>query len=145
MDKHIIDGMKKEGKKSKYLMIVGYLLAILTPLVITFTQNTKYSKTDIILICVFCFAFGTLGLYIWLYTIKYHLEITESKIMLKTLFRNLEINIRDITNYTYDIYGKSVFYQFRLSVKGKEFLLNTPRACRPSDKVPSGNVRTCRR
>ena len=125
MNRNIIDGMKKEGKGFKILMIFAYILSLLMFLSTYLINNEKYSDKDIIIIVVFCFFFGTFGLYGWLYSIKYKLKITEEKIMLKTLFRTVEVNIKDITNYTCHRYRKSVFYQFNLFVKEKRILVAT--------------------
>ena len=47
------------------------------------------------------------------------------KILLKTLFRRVELNICDIEEYTCNRYNKSVFYQFNLFIKEKKILVNT--------------------
>ncbi len=119
----INDGMKKEGKIFKGLMIFGYALAFLILLLAHYRK--EYSYVNVVIIFIYCVVFGTVGLYGWLYALKYKLEITEEKIVLKTLFKKTEICISDITNYSCKRYRKTVFYQFRLSVDKKIILLNT--------------------
>ena len=65
------------------------------------------------------------GFYVWLYAIKYNLKINKEKIVLRTLFRKVEINICNIEKYTCKRYRKSVFYQFNLFIKDKRILVNT--------------------
>lgn len=125
MDKNIIDGMKKEGKPFRNLMIMSYALTILMPLSIFLMNNTKYNDKDIILSIVVWFMFGVFGLYGWLYAIKYRVEINKEKIILKTLFREERINICDIEKYTCNRYKKSAFYQFDLFIKNKRIVVNT--------------------
>ena len=125
MYKHIIDEMKKEGKLFRNLMIFGYILAVLIPVGVYLTNDGKYTESDVILFIVTFFLFGTIGLYGWLYAIKYKLEVNEEKLILKTLFKKVEINICDITNYACKRYGKSLFYQFELFLKNKRVLVNT--------------------
>ena len=125
MDIRIIDGMKKEGKPFRNIMLFGYIFAILMPLSIYLMNNDKYSDKDIILFAIAGVMFGTIGLYGWLYSIKYRLEFDNEKVYLKTLFRNIELNIGDIDKYACNRYRKSVFYQFNLFIKDKKVLINT--------------------
>ncbi|MBS6563561.1 MAG: hypothetical protein KH328_09465 [Staphylococcus sp.] len=125
MDIRIIDGMKKEGKPFRNIMLFGYIFAILMPLSIYLMNNDKYSDKDIILFAIAGVMFGTIGLYGWLYSIKYRLEFDNEKVYLKTLFRKIELNIGDIEKYACNRYRKSVFYQFNLFIKDKKVLINT--------------------
>lgn len=125
MNNKIIDGMRKEGKPFRNIMLFGYIFAILMPLSIYLMNNDKYSDKDIILFAIAGVMFGTIGLYGWLYSIKYRLEFDNEKVYLKTLFKKIEFNIRDVEKYICNRYRKSVFYQFRLFIKGKKILINT--------------------
>ena len=125
MDIQIIDGMKKEGRPFRNLMIFGYILTVLAPLFVSLINNEKYIGKDIVLFVVTWFMFGSIGLYGWLYALKYRVEFYSDKILLKTLFRRVELNICDIEEYTCNRYNKSVFYQFNLFIKGKKILVNT--------------------
>lgn len=124
MEKIIIDGMQKEGKKIKYLMILGYVLTLLS-FVYAYVNNKSVLDDDVFMMLIVYFCFGTFGLYMWLYSIKYKLTITNDKINLKTLFSKIEINIGDINKYACNRYNKSEFYQFNLYVKDKKILINT--------------------
>ena len=95
------------------------------PLSIYLMNNDKYSDKDIILFAIAGVMFGTIGLYGWLYSIKYRLEFDNEKIYLKTLFRTIELNICDVKKYTCSRYRKSVFYQFNLFINDKKVLINT--------------------
>ena len=117
--------MKKEGKPFRNIMLFGYIFAILMPLSIYLMNNDKYSDKDIILFAIAGVMFGTIGLYGWLYSIKYRLEFDNEKVYLKTLFRKIELNIGDIEKYACNRYRKSVFYQFNLFIKDKKVLINT--------------------
>lgn len=125
MNNKIIDGMKKEGKPFRNIMLFGYIFAILMPLYIYLMNNDKYSDKDIILFAIAGVMFGTIGLYGWLYSMKYRLEFDNEKVYLKTLFRKIELNICDVNKYTCNRYRKSVFYQFNLFINNRKVLINT--------------------
>ena len=125
MDNKIIDGMKKESKKPRNAMILCYHLSVLMPLVHYLIDNDKFSDIDILLIFLWCFILGSIGLYGWLYAIKYRVEFDNEKVYLKTLFRTIELNICDVKKYTCNRYRKSVFYQFNLFINDKKILINT--------------------
>lgn len=125
MNDKIIDGMKKEGKPFKYVMIFGYVFAILMLLSNYFIFDVKYSDADILKIFIICLMVGTFGLYGWLYALTYKVEFNDDKVYLRTLFKKIELNIIDIEKYTVKRYRKSVFYQFHLFINGKKILINT--------------------
>ena len=125
MNNKIIDGMRKEGKPFRNIMLFGYIFAILMPLSIYLMNNDKYSDKDIILFAFAGVMFGTIGLYGWLYSMKYRLEFDSEKVYLKTLFRKMELNICDVKKYTCNRYRKSVFYQFNLFINNRKVLINT--------------------
>ena len=125
MNNKIIDGMRKEGKPFRNIMLFGYIFAILMPLSIYLMNNDKYSDKDIILFVITGVMFGTIGLYGWLYSMKYKLEFDNEKVYLKTLFRTIELNICDVKKYTCNRYRKSVFYQFNLFINNRKVLINT--------------------
>lgn len=125
MNSKIIDGMRKEGKPFRNIMLFGYFFAILMPLSIYLMNNDKYSDKDIISFAIAGVMFGTIGLYGWLYSIKCRLEFDNEKVYLKTLFRKIELNICDVKKYTCSRYRKSVFYQFDLFINDKKILINT--------------------
>ena len=125
MSNKIIDGMKKEGKPFRNIMLFGYIFAILMPVSIYLMNNDKYSDKDIILFAIAGVMFGTIGLYGWLYSMKYRLEFDNEKVYLKTLFRKMELNICDVKKYACNRYRKSVFYQFNLFINNRKVLINT--------------------
>lgn len=125
MNNKIIDGMRKEGKPFRNIMLFGYIFSILMPLSIYLMNNDKYSDKDMILFAIAGIMFGTIGLYGWLYSMKYRLEFDSEKVYLKTLFRKIELNIGDVKKYTCNRYRKSVFYQFNLFINNRKVLINT--------------------
>lgn len=125
MNNKIIDGMRKEGKPFRNIMLFGYIFAILMPISIYLMNNDKFSDKDIILFAIAGVMFGTIGLYGWLYAIKYRVEFDNERIYLKTLFKKIELNICDVKKYTCNRYRKSVFYQFNLFINDGKVLINT--------------------
>lgn len=124
MDKHIIDGMKKEAKDGIVVMIFCYFLFVSS--ILSFFISDGFTAKEIILMSIFYFAGGSLGLYCFIYGMRYKLEITEEKVKLTTLFKKIEINIKDIAYYTYKRYSKkSVFYNFALYTKDKKIIVST--------------------
>lgn len=125
MNNKIIDGMRKEGKPFRNIMLFGYIFAILMPISIYLMNNDKFSDKDIILFAIAGVIFGTIGLYGWLYAKKYRVEFNDERIYLKTLFKKIELNICDVKKYTCNRYRKSVFYQFNLFINDRKVLINT--------------------
>ena len=122
---YIVDEMKNEGKLFKFITIFGFILSCLMPLAIYWTNDESYDNTDIVLYGVVFFIMGLVGLYGWLYSIKYRVEITDEKIKLKTLFRKQEIDIVDVKKYSCSQYRKSVFYQFKLYINNKNIVISS--------------------
>lgn len=58
MNKKIIDGMEKESKALMYLMVIGYIFAVLISL-IAYKSKDKDDAT----LAMIWFIIGTLGLY----------------------------------------------------------------------------------
>lgn len=125
MNKKIIDGMRKEGKPFRNIMLFGYIFSILMPLSIYLMNNDRYSDKDVILFVIAGVLLGTIGLYGWLYSMRYRLEFDNEKIYLKTLFKKIELKICDVKKYTCNRYRKSIFYQFNLFVDDRKVLINT--------------------
>ena len=124
MDNKIIDGMKKEGKGFLRLAIFATILFSLTFLYMYVNEKDFQDKVVSSMLMVYSM-FSLLGLYGWLYSIKYRLEIDNEKVYLKTLFRTIKLNICDIEKYTCNRYRKSVFYQFNLFINDRKVLINT--------------------
>ena len=111
MNNSIVDGMKKEGKPFRNITIVAFVLFALTFLY-PYVNNKSYLDKDVLIMLTAFLMYGLFSLYCWLYAATYRVEFNESKILLKTLFRKVEINLCDIEKYTCARYRKSVFYQF---------------------------------
>ena len=116
------DNMKKESKAWKNPMTIFFVLAVLFPLVLIW-NNIK--TAEFILGEVFFILVGCYFLYGYLYAYKYKVIVTNEKIVLKTLFKSVEVQFKDIKNYTCKRYRKSEFYQFLVFCKEKKILINT--------------------
>ena len=124
MDNKIIDGMKKEGKVFFWLAIFATILFALTFLYMHVNEKNFQDKVVLSMLMVYSM-FSLLGLYGWIYSIKYRVEFDNERVYLKTLFRKIEFNICDVKKYTCNRYRKSVFYQFNLFINDKKVLINT--------------------
>ena len=116
------DNMKKESKAWKMPMTIFFVLAALFPLVLIW-NNIK--TAEFILGEVFFILVGCYFLYGYLYAYKYKVVVTNEKIVLKTLFKSVEVQLKDIKNYNCKRYRKSEFYQFLVFCKDKKILINT--------------------
>ncbi len=124
MDNIIIDRMKKESKLARNVMFFSFALLLLT-FVYMYVNNKSLQDKDVLFMFILFFCLGMFGFYVWLYAIKYNLKINKEKIVLRTLFRKVEINTCNIEKYTCKRYRKSVLYQFNLFIKDKRILVNT--------------------
>lgn len=88
------DNMKKENERFILLIILCYAFSVIMPLAILLTKNEFFQKLDITLISLFCFMIGSILLYCWLTAIRYSVEVTEEKVILKTLFRKADIDFK---------------------------------------------------
>lgn len=122
MDIIFKDDMVKESKIWKNPMLLFFVLAVLFPLTLIW-NNIKISK--FILGEVFFLIVGSYFLYGYLYAYKYKVVVTNEKIVLKTLFKNVEVKFKDIKTYNCKRYRKSEFYQFCCFFNGNQILINT--------------------
>jgi len=122
MDIIFKDDMVKESKTWKNPMLLFFVLAVLFPLTLIW-NNIKI--TEFILGEVFFLIVGSYFLYGYLYAYKYKVVVTNEKIILKTLFKNVEVQFKDIKTYNCKRYRKSEFYQFLVFCKEKKILINT--------------------
>lgn len=124
MNNKIIDGMKKESKSYIIFSFVPLILVLFTILDM-FLNNKNLMDKEVLVMFIGYLMFLIFGLYGWLYTVTYKLEFDNEKILLKTLFKKIELNVCDIDKYTCKRYKKSVFYQFELFINDKKILINT--------------------
>ena len=122
MDIIFKDDMVKESKTWKNPMLLFFVLAVLFQLTLIW-NNIKI--TEFILGEVFFLIVGSYFLYGYLYAYKYKVVVTNEKIVLKTLFKNVEVQFKDIKTYNCKRYRKSEFYQFLVFCKEKKILINT--------------------
>ena len=122
MDIIFKDDMVKESKTWKNPMLLFFVFAVLFPLTLIW-NNIKITK--FILGEVFFLIVGSYFLYGYLYAYKYKVVVTNEKIVLKTLLKNVEVQFKDIKTYNCKRYRKSEFYQFLVFCKEKKILINT--------------------
>ena len=122
MDIIFKDDMVKESKTWKNPMLLFFALAVLFPLTLIW-NNIKI--TEFILGEVFFLIVGSYFLYGYLYAYKYKVVVTNEKIILKTLFKSVEVQFKDIKTYNCKRYRKSELYQFLVFCKEKKILINT--------------------
>ena len=98
MENIINDDMVKESKIWKLPMILFFVLAVIFPFVYI-CNDIKIA--EFILGEVFFLSIGCCFLYGYLYAYKYKILITNEKIVLKTLFKSIEIKFKDIKSYNF--------------------------------------------
>ena len=124
MDIKITDGMKKEGKIYKDITIFAILLFLLTFLDV-YVNNKSFNDKTVMSMLIIYGMFIIVGLYGWLYTAKYKIDISNTNVKLKTLFKKEDISLYDVIQYTCKRYKKSKFWQFTLYTNNKKNLINT--------------------
>ena len=124
MDIKINDGMKKEGKIYKDITIFAILLFLLTFLDV-YVNNKSFNDKTVMSMLIIYGMFIIVGLYGWLYTAKYKIDISNTNVKLKTLFKKEDISLYDVKKYTCKRYKKSKFWQFTLYTNNKKNLINT--------------------
>lgn len=124
MDIKITDGMKKEGKIYKDITIFAILLFLLTFLDV-YVNNKSFNDKTVMSMLIIYGMFIIVGLYGWLYTAKYKIDISNTNVKLKILFKKEDISLYDVKQYTYKRYKKSKFWQFTLYTNNKKNLINT--------------------
>ena len=124
MDIKITDGMKKEGKIYKDITIFAILLFLLTFLDV-YVNNKSFNDKTVMSMLIIYGMFIIVGLYGWLYTAKYKIDISNANVKLKTLFKKEDISLYDVKQYTCKRYKKFKFWQFTLYTNNKKNLINT--------------------
>lgn len=119
----IEDDLKQESKGLLIFFIICYAFAIIYPLVF---QIIFDSISGLIFVEVFFGGIGTFSLFGFIYTSKYKVSISQKTIIIKTLFKKIELNISDIEKYIYERYNKKIIlYVFKLIVTNKKKILIT--------------------
>ncbi len=125
MRSYIVDGMKKESRLAFVPIALGYAMSILQPIVIKYGNITGYTNTDAIKLALAYFLLGSWGVYAYLYARKYHVEISEDTIKRTTLFSHKELNLCELTCYSYKRYSRSALYGFKLQYAKNKMLVYT--------------------
>ena len=127
-DTIISDNMKKESKVVLSIMILFFVLTVGLPIVAVihfdyFHQDFPLLEAiigDLVFFIVAC-----LLLFGFIYTIKYNVTITKKQIQLKTISKNVIINVADIKEYTYKVTTTSGLNRFKIFYLDKKIIINT--------------------
>ena len=122
MNTLIVDDTKKESKWCGIIAVFIYMLAFLSPLA-SLTDRENYPLKDSLIIAIFYFVLATFVLYCWLEARRYRIEITESRIKIRTLFKKKEILFSSFIKCTYKQVSIFGFYRFILYMQDKKALL----------------------
>lgn len=118
----IRDGMAKESKVWKIPMLLFFALSALFPFTLIWRS---IEPIDFILGELMVILIGCYFLYEFLYSLKYEIVVTNDKLVLKTLFSEKTINLKDVTAYSYKRYKKTQFYQFLIFCQDDSIRVNT--------------------
>lgn len=118
----IIDNMKKESKLLKAPMICFFVLAAIFPVALVWNELENY---EFILGQLFFILSGCYYSFAYLYNKNYTVLISTEKIVLHTLFKEIEITIANVKKYDCKRYRKTEIYQFILFENNKKILINT--------------------
>lgn len=114
----IEDNLKKESKRVLLTFILCYIVALIFPLL----YYIDYDMNDILFFSILFFVMGCYSLF----GLKYQVSISQETIIIKTLFKKIEIHVSDIETYTYKRYnGSSILYAFKFIVAKKKKTLIT--------------------
>ena len=114
----IEDNLKKESKRVLLTFILCYAAALIFPLL----YYIDYDMDDILFFSILFFVMGCYSLF----GLKYQVSIPQETIIIKTLFKKIEIHVSDIETYTYKRYnGSSILYAFKFIVAKKKKTLIT--------------------
>lgn len=90
-----------------------------------FISDSSISLTDSILRVVLFFSVAIFFGVFWLSIVKYKLTVTQEQVVVKTLFKQHDIDLHDITTFTFKKVGKSKVFRFILATKNKNYLVLT--------------------
>lgn len=114
----IEDNLKKESKRVLLTFILCYIAALIFPLL----YYIDYDMDDILFFSILFFVMGCYSLF----GLKYQVSISQETIIIKTLFKKIEIHVSDIETYTYKRYNRSsILYAFKFIVAKKKKTLIT--------------------
>ena len=114
----IEDNLKKESKRVLLTFILCYAAALIFPLL----YYIDYDMDDILFFSILFFVMGCYSLF----GLKYQVSIPQETIIIKTLFKKIEIHVSDIETYTYKRYNRSsILYAFKFIVAKKKKTLIT--------------------
>lgn len=114
----IEDNLKKESKRVLLTFILCYIVALIFPLL----YYIDYDMDEILFFSILFFVMGCYSLF----GLKYQVSISQETIIIKTLFKKIEIHVSDIETYTYKRYnGSSILYAFKFIVAKKKKTLIT--------------------
>ena len=116
------DDMVKESEIWKKPMALFFILAAMFPFVLIWNEM---KTLEFVLGEAFFILIGCNFLYRYLYACKYKIIVNGEKINLKTLFKNIEIEFKDVKTYHCKRYRKSQFYRFTVFYKDQRICIYT--------------------
>ena len=118
----IKDDMLKESKYWKNPMFFSFFLTALFPTTLVWNsmKTIEFILGELSFFLIACFF-----LYAFLYTCKYKILVTSEKIILRTIFKSIEIQINEVSTYAYKRYRKTCFFQFTVFLKRGKVVLYT--------------------
>lgn len=116
------DDMLKESKLWKTPMLFFFILASIFPLALIWNE---IKMIDFILGEAFLMLIGCYFLYCYLYTCKYKVIVTDERIFLRTLFKSVDIEFKNVDAYYCKRYRKTQFYQFIVLCKNNKTIIIT--------------------
>lgn len=119
------DDMKKEGKRSLPIAIFFFIMTVVWPLSAKCGFGKEdFSDSDLIKAGTLLFLSSCALLYVYLYLIKYEINVFEGKLKLNTLFAKKEIMLAEVVKYEEKRF-RSSFYQFIISTKNEKIVIRT--------------------
>ncbi len=127
----INDNLKKESRMYYGFMVISFIVIgmQIIALIVNFIATGKINivlkirnKQDIVSILswVMFLYIGFNSLFFFLYYSKYTVVVTNEKIFFKTLFSNIEIDIKDIEMYKLKTFKRSKMGSFNLTIKNRK-------------------------
>ena len=120
----IKDTTKKDSPLG--LLLAGISFAYAGKMIVEVTNDATLFNENVMKLTIGLILMGLAGIYAWLDAITYEFILEDDKISVKTLFKKTEIQISDISHYSYKLYTKfSGRYIFKVHTENSTLTFNT--------------------